>query len=114
VTSTDENDFLARIEGLMSELACVVEVDEELGIRSHEALMEGYGRALALEGQRRRLRERQLKLAELPNPDAVALRELTALARREAWLSQQEGRLRSMLDPLRELERDCQARRLTT
>ncbi len=101
MTAISEKDFIACIEGLVSELAGAREVDEDLRRRSHEALMEGYGRALALEGQRRRLRERQLELADLPEPDAIALRELAALARREARLGRQEGKLRSMLAPLR-------------
>ena len=112
VTSIVGNDFIAHIEGLMTELTGVAEVYEDLLSRSHEVLTEGYGRALALEGQRRRLRERQLELADLPEPDAVALRELAALARREARLGRQEDELRSILAPLRERERDWQARAL--
>ena len=74
----------------MTELAGVRAADDDLRRRSEEALSEGYGRALTLEGRRRQLRERQLELADLPQPDVGALRELTALARGEARLGRQE------------------------
>jgi hypothetical protein len=105
VTCTAEKDLIARIESLISELAGVGEVDGELERRRLETLMEGYGRALALEGQRRRLRERQVELADAPEPDAVALSELGALALHEARLGRREGKLRAMLARLREGER---------
>jgi hypothetical protein len=114
VTPIAEKTFIACIEKLMTDLAGAGEVDEDLQSRSYEVLMEGYGWALALEGQRRRLRERQLKLADLPEADAGALSELAGLARREARLGRQEGELRSMLAPLRERERGWQARRVRT
>jgi hypothetical protein len=102
MTSITEKDFIARVEGLTAELADAHGGDDDLRRRSHEALMEGYGRALALEGRCRQLRERQLELADLPEPDAGALRELTALARREARLGRQERELRALLARLRE------------
>jgi hypothetical protein len=105
MTSITEKDFIARVEGLMSELTDVPAADDDLQHRSRETLMEGYGRALALEGRRRKLRERQLELADLPEPDAGALSELTALARREARLGRQERELRALLARLRERER---------
>jgi hypothetical protein len=104
MTPIAENDLIARIGGLMVELADVREADDDLRRRSQEALMEGYGRALALEGRCRQLRDRQLELADLPQPDAGALRELTALARREARLGRQERELRAVLALLRERE----------
>jgi len=100
VTCIAEKDVIARIESLISELAGVGEVGEELESRRLETLMEGYGRALALEAQRRRLRERQLELAD-GEPDAVALSELGVLAMREARLGRRERKLRAMLAPLR-------------
>jgi hypothetical protein len=104
MTSITEKDFIARVEGLMAELADAHGRDEELRRRSHEALMEGYGRALAIEGRCRQLRERQLELADLPEPDAGALDELTVLARREARLGRQERELRALLALLKERE----------
>jgi hypothetical protein len=102
MTSITEKDFIAHLEGLIAELADVRAEDDDLRRRSHEALMEGYGRALALEGRCRQLRERQLELADLPEPDAGALRELATLARREARLGRQERELRALLALLRE------------
>jgi hypothetical protein len=113
MTSITEKDFIARVEGLITELTDVPAADDDLRHRSREALMEGYGRALALEGRRRQLRERQLELADLPEPDVGALRELTALTRREARLGRQERELRGLLALLRERERDRPPRCLT-
>lgn len=110
MTSVTEKQFITRVEGLMTELAGVRAADDDLRRRSEEALSEGYGRALALEGRRRQLRERQLELADLPRPDVDALRELTALARGEARLGRQERELRALLALLRECERDWPAR----
>jgi hypothetical protein len=104
MTSITEKDFIARVEGLLAELADAHGGDEDLRRRSHETLMEGYSRALALEGRCRQLRERQLELADLPELDAGALGELTALARREARLGRQERELRALLALLRERE----------
>lgn len=104
MASITEKDFIARVEGLMAELADIRGGDDDLRCRSHEALMEGYGRALALEGRCRQLREKQLALADLPEPDAGALRELAALARREARLGRQERNLRALLAILKERE----------
>jgi hypothetical protein len=101
VTCIAEEDLIARIESLISELAGVGEVGGELERRRLETLMEGYGRALALEGQRRRLRERQVELADVLEPDAGALSELAALALREARVGRRERKLRAMLGPLR-------------
>jgi hypothetical protein len=101
MTCITESDFIARVEGLIAELAYRHDADRELQYRWNETLMEGYGRALALEGQRRRLRERQLELADLPEPDAGALRQLTAFARSEARLGRQEQELRARLAALR-------------
>jgi hypothetical protein len=101
MTCITESDFIARVEGLITELACGREADGDLQFRWNETLIEGYGRALALEGRRRRLRERQLALADLPEPDAGALRQLTAFARSEARLGRQEHELRLLLAALR-------------
>jgi hypothetical protein len=113
MTSITEKHFIARVEGLVTELTDAPVADDDLRHRSREALMEGYGRALALEGRRRQLRERQLELADLPESDVGALRELAALARREARLGRQERELRSLLALLRERERERPARCLT-
>jgi hypothetical protein len=102
MTRIIESAFIAWVEGLITELVDVREGDDDLRRRSHEALMEGYGRALALEGRCRQLRERQLELADLDEPDAGALRELTGLAQREARLGNQERELRAVLARLRE------------
>jgi hypothetical protein len=112
VNCIEEKDFVASVEALIAKLAGAEEVDEDLHARSHEVLMEGYGRALALEGERRRVRERQLQLADVAELDAVMSRELAALAQREARLSRRESELRSVLAPLKERERDWQTRRL--
>jgi hypothetical protein len=101
VTCITENDFIARAERLITELGGRSAADADLVGRRHEMLTEGYGRALALEGQRRRLRERQLELADLSEPDAGALRELTTLARREARLGRREHELRALLSALK-------------
>jgi hypothetical protein len=97
MTPITKKNFIAHLEGLMGELAAARALDDDLRRRLDEALMEGYGRALALEGRCRQLRERQLELADLPEPDASALGELTALARREAQLGRQERELRALL-----------------
>jgi hypothetical protein len=101
MTCITETDFIARVEGLITELACGREDDRDLQFRSNETLMEGYARALALEGRGRRLRKRQLELADLSEPDAAALRQLTAFARSEARLGRQEHELRVLLAVLR-------------
>jgi hypothetical protein len=97
---TTEHDFAACVEDLIIKLASRRGADAELERRVHDVLIEGYGRALALEGRRRRLRERQLELADLPKLDAAGLRELAALARREAGLVRKEHELRALLAPL--------------
>ena len=101
MTRITESDFIARVEGLIAELACRHEADGDLHYRWNETLMEGYSRALALEGRRRRLREHQLELADLPEPNAAALRQLTAFARSEARLGRQEHELRALLASLK-------------
>jgi hypothetical protein len=102
MTRITENAFIARVEDLITELASHQDGDAKLRCDCHEALVAGYGRALALEGERRRLRERQLELADLPELDAGALRELTGLTQREARLGHQERELRAALARLRE------------
>ena len=83
--------------------------------RIHDAgLFEG---RLANGARRYRVRvrygERQLELADLPEPHVGALRELTALARREAQLGRRERELRALLALLRERERERPARCFT-
>jgi chromosome segregation ATPase len=101
MTCITESDFIARVEGLIAELERRRDTDGDLQCRWNEALMEGYTRALALEGRRRRLRERQRELADLPEPSNAAMRQLTALTRSEASLRRQEHELRALLVSLR-------------
>jgi hypothetical protein len=102
MTRITENAFITGVEDLITELASGSEEDGKLRRRCHEALIAGYGRALALEGKRRRLRERQLELVDLPELGAGAMRELTSLAQRRARLDRQERDLRMVLARLRE------------
>jgi hypothetical protein len=113
MTPTTKKEFTVRVEELMSELVGVQEMDEGLQTRWHETLMEGYSRALALEAQRRRLRKRLLELADLSEPDAGALRELTSLTRQEARLGRRERKLRALLDRLRNREHHWPVPRIT-
>lgn len=102
-----DRQFLARLQRLIRDIPGA---DEEAASRDgqrREALAEGYGRALALEGERRRLHERQLDLADLTESDADIPRELASLTRREAGLVRHERELRELLRRLKWLtERD--------
>jgi hypothetical protein len=71
--------------------------------RRQEILTEGYGRALALEAERRRLHERQLELADLAVSDENVARKLATLTRREARLGRLEHELRAILTSLKNL-----------
>ncbi|MCW3058036.1 MAG: hypothetical protein JWO21_2005 [Solirubrobacterales bacterium] len=102
MTCATEHDFIARVERLIGELASRRGADRHLLCRWQDALTEGYGRALALEGRRRRLRLRQLALADLPEPDAAAQRELVSLSQREVKLARQVLELRAQLEALKE------------
>ena len=99
-----DSDFTARVESLLTEFAEIRSAGEDLCRRLHETLLEGYGRALALEGERRRLHTQQLRLADLPSPNDQALRELAALAQSEARLARESSGLRALVGRLRERE----------
>jgi len=77
-------------------------LDPTLGRRCKEVLLEGLATALALEGQRRRIRRRQQELACLSQGDDASARELARLARREVALASDERRLRDLLARLRD------------
>jgi len=101
MTRITETAFIAGIEDLIAELMSRRGENGGLRRRWHEALVAGYGRALALEGERRQLHERQLQLAGRPELDTDALQELTGLAQREARLGRRERELRALLKRLR-------------
>jgi hypothetical protein len=103
MTTITENDFIARVERLLREFADTP-VEEDLRLRLHDTLLEGYGRALALEAECRQLRSRQMELAGLPNPDDRALSELISLAQQEARLARDEHDLRALIGRLRDRE----------
>ena len=91
---------IAHVERLIAELASRGHRHEDLQDSWQQALIAGYGRALTLEGEPRRLRERQLELAGLPQPDAQTLSELTGSVQREARLDRRERELRTVLGRL--------------
>jgi hypothetical protein len=102
VTSTVENDFPTHVRRLLSEVAELNEAGEDLQRRLHDTLLEGYGQALALEGERRQLRLRRVELAERSDLDEATLRELASLVRQEAHLASQERAVRELVGQLRE------------
>lgn len=108
-----EKHFIAHVEELTREIDAANELDERLQTSRQELLMEGYSRALELEGRRRQWRVRRRELADLPAPNADQLRELASLARSEAQLGRRERRLRATLARLRESGRDPPSQPIT-
>ena|SRR5436190_16917023 len=101
MTCIPESEFIARVEELMAELGSRRDADGSLRRRWEELLMEGYGRALAVEGKRRRVLRRQRELAGLPRTEGAVTDELVSLVRCEAALAHEERRLRDLLARLR-------------
>lgn len=95
---------MERLERLIRELEASA-LDEGLRHRCDEALTAGYAEALAIEGRRRRLRERQRELLAEGDGGAAAIEELVGVARRELDLVREEKALRELLGRLRRRER---------